>query len=172
MPYVQKSLLAETLKYNYLGNPALTLVKELTDIDEIWERLIKSYGDPRNLLLNKLRELCQLGGLENISGDENLIRAISELLNVMSELKRLAGKYDLRHDLYQARGGLGKFRELIGQRRFKKLIRKNMDLTLGYEDEWDRIAQQLELELGDTQRYLVSYKARQPLCFSNRAGNA
>ena len=105
MPYVQKSLLAETLKYNYLGNPALALVKELTDIDEIWERLIKSYGDPRILLQNKLRTLCQLGGLENISGDENLIRAISELLNVMSELKRLAGKYDLKHDLYQAQGG-------------------------------------------------------------------
>ena len=66
MPYVQKPLLADTLKYNYLGEPALTMVKELTDIEEIWERLMKSYGDPTALLQNKLEGLCQLGGLENI----------------------------------------------------------------------------------------------------------
>ena len=36
-PYVQKSLLPDTLKNNYLGEPTLTMVKELRDIDEIWE---------------------------------------------------------------------------------------------------------------------------------------
>ena len=40
-PYVQKPLLPDTLKNTYLGNPALSLVKELTDIDEIWDRLTK-----------------------------------------------------------------------------------------------------------------------------------
>ena len=53
-PYVQKPLLPDTLKFNYLGEPALTMVKELRDIDEIWERLTKSYGDARVLLQNKL----------------------------------------------------------------------------------------------------------------------
>ena len=40
VPYVQRPLLSDTLKYNYLGPPALTMVKELTDIEEIWKRLI------------------------------------------------------------------------------------------------------------------------------------
>ena len=35
IPFVQKPLLPDTLKLNYLGDPALTLVKEVKSIDEI-----------------------------------------------------------------------------------------------------------------------------------------
>ena len=59
-PYVQKTLLPDTLKLNYLGDPALTLVKQLKDIDEIWERLTNSYGNTRVLLYNKLGALANL----------------------------------------------------------------------------------------------------------------
>ena len=38
-PYLQNPLLPGTLKFNYLEGPALTLVKELTDINEIWDQL-------------------------------------------------------------------------------------------------------------------------------------
>ena len=44
-PYVQKPLLPDTLKMNYLGDPALTLLKELKNMDEIWDQLFKSYGN-------------------------------------------------------------------------------------------------------------------------------
>ena len=46
-------MLPDLLKNNYLGDPALSLVKRLDDIDEIWTRLHKAYGDPRIMLKNK-----------------------------------------------------------------------------------------------------------------------
>ena len=102
----KKTLLSDTLKLNYLANPALTLVKELTDIDEIWERL-KSYGDARVLLQNKLGALSKLSDLDNVRGDEKLAYGLSELLNAMAEVSRLAGKYGLENEFYYG-GGLGK----------------------------------------------------------------
>ena len=102
----KKTLLSDTLKLNYLANPALTLVKELTDIDEIWERL-ESYGDARVLLQNKLGALSKLSDLDNVRGDEKLTYGLSELLNAMAEVSRLAGKYGLENELYYG-GGLGK----------------------------------------------------------------
>ena len=50
-PYVQKPLLPDTLKMNYLGDPALTLVRELRNLDEIWAQLFKSYGNASVLLV-------------------------------------------------------------------------------------------------------------------------
>ena len=40
-----KKLLPDLLKNNYLGEPALSMVKSQEDIDEIWRRLKKAYGD-------------------------------------------------------------------------------------------------------------------------------
>ena len=99
VPYVQRNLLPDTLKWNYLGDPALTLVKELKNMDEIWDRLFKSYGNASMLLLNKLGDLSKISGLDEITGDENLMHGISSLINVMLELRRLAGKYSLEHQL-------------------------------------------------------------------------
>ena len=42
-----KRLLPDLLKNNHLGDPALTLVKSLDNIDEIWEKLKKAYGNTR-----------------------------------------------------------------------------------------------------------------------------
>ena len=41
-----KKLLGDLLKNNYLAEPAIYLVKSVDDIDVIWERLHKAYGDP------------------------------------------------------------------------------------------------------------------------------
>ena len=119
-PYVQKPLLPDTLKLNYLGDPALTMVKELIDIDKTWEQLTKSYGDTRVLLQNKLGGLSKIGGLDKIRGNEKLILGISELVNVMAELSRLANKYDLGSVLYHSMGGLGIVQGLMGNSRVKK----------------------------------------------------
>ena len=116
-PYVQKPLLPDTLKMNYLGDPALTMVKELVGIDEIWGRLTKSYGDARVLLQNKLGGLSKMGGLDKIRGEEKLILGISELVNVMAELSRLADKYHLESVLYHPMGGLGIVQDLMGKHR-------------------------------------------------------
>ena len=75
-------------------------MKELTDIDEIWKRLIKSYGDARVLLQNKFGALSKLSDLDKVRGEEKLAHGLSELLNAMAEVSRLAGKYGLENKLY------------------------------------------------------------------------
>ena len=48
-----RKMMADVLKNNLLEGTALSLVRSITDIDEIWERLKKSYGDPKLLLKKK-----------------------------------------------------------------------------------------------------------------------
>ena len=83
--------------------------------------------------------------------------------NVMSELSRLAGKYSIERELYQPAVGLGKVRELIASSRYRRFVVKNKDIPLGYQEEWDRIAQVLQVEFSDTQRLLIAEKSSQPL---------
>ena len=104
------------------------------------------------------------GSLEKIRGDENLVHGISSLINTMTELSRLAGKYSLQHELYQSTGGLGKVRELIGTTRCKKFRRKHRDICLSYEEEWLKICQFLQVELKDVQGDIIAEKSSQPLC--------
>ena len=49
-----KKMLPDLLKYNYLEDPALALVKSVEDIEEIWIRLKGAYGDPKTMLDKKL----------------------------------------------------------------------------------------------------------------------
>ena len=46
-------MITDVLKNNLLEAPALSLVSSITDVDEIWERLKRSYGDPKLLLRKK-----------------------------------------------------------------------------------------------------------------------
>ena len=91
------------------------------------------------------------------------MHGISSLINVMTELGRLAGKYSLEHQLYQSRGGLGKVQELMGSSRYEKFVVKNKDIPLGFQEEWDGILRVLQVEFSDTQRLLISEKSSQPL---------
>ena len=56
-PRIQKALLPEYLKNNYLEGHALQVVKELTDLDEIWDRLKTSFGDVMILMSNKMYDI-------------------------------------------------------------------------------------------------------------------
>ena len=56
-PRVQGKLVADYLKTNYLDGHALALVKEINDINQIWERLKLSFRNVANLLFNKLSEI-------------------------------------------------------------------------------------------------------------------
>ena len=52
-----KSLLPDLLKNNFLEPPALNLVSNVTDIDEIWSRLKLPGGDSKIMLNKKLSEV-------------------------------------------------------------------------------------------------------------------
>ena len=65
-----KRLLPDLLKNNLLDGPALSLVKSVDDIDEIWARLKLAYGDSKLLLSKKLNEAGTFGPLWKIRDPE------------------------------------------------------------------------------------------------------
>ena len=80
-PRIQKKLLPEYLKRNYLEGPALMIVKEITDIDTMWAKLKESFGCASLLLQNKLSDVRKVGPIWKIKDNEKLIPAISQLVN-------------------------------------------------------------------------------------------
>ena len=133
-------------------------------MDEIWYRLFDTYANAELLLYKKLGDFAKIGGLDKIGDREGLMNGIATLTNAMEELSRLAGKYSLENHLYHPKSGLGLVQELMGSSRYDRFVVKNEDLPFGNKEEWDGILRVLRKELRDTQRLLISEKARQPLC--------
>lgn len=52
-----KELLSDLIINSYRKDPALTMVKNLSSIDEIWNRLREAYGDTKILLTKRLQHL-------------------------------------------------------------------------------------------------------------------
>ena len=50
-------LMPDLPRNNHLDEPALSLVRSVDDINEIWNRLKKTYGDPKIMLNKKLQYL-------------------------------------------------------------------------------------------------------------------
>ena len=48
-----KCMMPDLLKNNLLEGSALSLVKSMTSIEDIWKRLKGAYGDPKLLLKKK-----------------------------------------------------------------------------------------------------------------------
>ena len=92
--------LADMLKNKHLLNPALALVKRMDDIQEIWARLIKAYGDPRIMLQNKLAEVKNIGTLSKIRDPIKLREALTAIVNAMHELLTLSTQFDIVLSLY------------------------------------------------------------------------
>ena len=94
-------------KNNYLEGQALQIVKEINNIDDIWDRLKTSFGNVEILLNNKLDGIESDIPLWKIRNDEKLIHSITKLINRMKELRILAEKHKIEEDLFHA-SNLGK----------------------------------------------------------------
>ena len=69
-PNIQRKLLPDYLKMNYLDGSALLLVKETDDLEEIWAKLKEAFGCAMLLLQNKLSEVKKDGPLWKIKDKE------------------------------------------------------------------------------------------------------
>ena len=121
-PTVQKKLLPDYLKKNYLCGSAYTLVAKLNEVETIWEKLINVFGNTHLLLQNKLSTLEKFSHLGKLKDDEKVVFALSELLNIMEDLSNLALTYKLEGNLYYG-GGLQRILKLIGEYRKRNFLR-------------------------------------------------
>jgi len=111
-----KHLLSDLLKNNYLEDTAKSLVKDSHDIDDIWRRLTRSFGDPQMMLIKRFNQLEKLHLMLKTRDNEKIIEAINEVVCLMKDLMSLAKKHSIEARLYNS-NGLEKVYKLIGENR-------------------------------------------------------
>ena len=97
---VQRKFLPDYLKSNYLKGSALSLVKNMDNLDEIWKRLTEAFGNTEMIMKCKFKEIEKLGSLWKTKDNEKLAQIISKLIFTMAELVNLASKHSLQGELY------------------------------------------------------------------------
>ena len=140
-----KKMLPDLLKYNYLSEPALSLVKCLDNIDEMWIRLKRAYGDPKTLLDRKLMQVRRTGALWKVSG-ERLKESLMNLINGISDLISLSKYHGIENKLYHG-DHLNVIYGLMGETRVRKWITMTCDEELEEEELWRKLIMFLEKEL-------------------------
>lgn len=155
-----RHLLPDLLKNNYLDDPALSLVKRLDDIEEIWKRLLRSYGDARIMLKNKTQVLKRIGALWKLKDAERIKNGLASLLNVMSELLKISKEHNIEQRLYNGEA-LDIIYGLLGDYRLTKWLtiisEKDPELVDG--DLWDEFVKFLEKELRiQEEKSLIDFK--------------
>lgn len=126
---VTRRVLPDLLINNYLSEPAVLLVKSLDDIDEIWRVLKATYGDTKMLLAKKLG--CD--SLAKIREPEKLITKITQIINVMKDLLKLATKHRIEKHLFYG-GALERIYKLLGEHRMIRIVKSCSNIrTRGLE---------------------------------------
>ena len=167
-PNVQKQLMADCLKKNYLTGGAYNLVAKMDKIDEIWERLISTFGNTQLLLQNKISSLEKFASLEKAKDDEKIAFALSGLLNVMADLKKLAATYKLEGNLYYG-GGLQRILRLIGEQRERKFLKVIARANLDDKEKWLKLESVLENERTEREMFVINEKTKLSLGLSCRS---
>ena len=168
-PGLIKSLWADYLKKNLLDGAALSLVKNLEDIDEIWKKLTEVYGNTQLMLQNKLGSLDKFANLDNINDDEKIANRLTDLLNVMSELTTLASEYGLVNELYYG-NGLHKIIDFMGRNRQRKFVKSIAGLDISGRKKWVSLEEFLQKELKEREAYILSDKVLKSLSLEKEKG--
>ena len=168
-PNIQRKLLPDHLRKNYLEGPALLLVKEIIDIERIWDKLKESFGSTMLLLQNKLSEVEKYGPIWKIKEDENVIQALAKLLNAMGELRELVG-HSIEDVLYHP-SNLGIIFSLIGDQRRRKFTSKNINVKMNSQEKWVKIMEFLKCELRIKERLVLDERSMHHLKVSEPGYN-
>ena len=154
-PRITAPLLPDYLKNNYLGGHALEVVKDIDDLDKIWERLKCSFGNVSILLSNKLDKVEKISPLYKTKSDDKFIQAATKLTNEMKELSVLA-KYHQIEDVLFHPSNLAKIYELVGRKRQTEFIKKHMEHDLTVRQKWKFLISFLDDEIKLTEELMMT----------------
>ena len=161
-PQVQMELWADVLKRNYLEGAASNLVSKIEDIEDIWNKLIEVYGNTNLMLQNKLSSLEKFSNLEKMKDDEKIAYTLTNLLNVMADLTKLAEDYNLEGELYHG-GGIHKILDMMGKQRERKFIKGIAQHQLNNKEKWVHLVKFLESERKEREAYILNDKVRKSM---------
>ena len=174
-PNIQRKLLPDYLKKNYVAGPALLLVQEIMDIEGMWGKLKESFGSTMLLLQNKICKVEKYGLIWKIKEGKKVIPALAQLLNAMlrdlvekhsiggvlyAMLRDLVEKHSIGDVLYHP-NNLGIIFGLIGDQRRRKFTSENVNVKKTSQKKWDRIMQFLKCELRIKERLVSEMLKRQ-----------
>ena len=140
-----RRILPDVLKNNFLEDPALSLVKSLDNINEIWKRLITTYGDPKMMLHKKMSTLTNFTPLWKTSNPEKTSDALIKIINLIKDLMNLAEKHNIKEKLYNG-DGLERIYSLLGDSRLIRWLTKSSEEELEGEEQWSKLIEFLEKE--------------------------
>ena len=154
-----KRMMSGVLKNNHLEGSALSLVWSVDDIDKIWQRLKSAYGDPKLLLKKKLSEINMINQLSKLKDTERVVAALSQIINTMKDLQRLASEHHIESKLYSG-DGLERIYQLLGDNWVTRLLSKLCEETYGDHEQWIVLVEFLEKHLKvQQQRMLIQEKS-------------
>ena len=148
-----KRVLPDLLINNHLSEPALSLVKHVDSMPEIWERLKATFGDTRFLLAKKVAKLDNVSQLGKTKDPEKLIAGISQIISLMRDLLNLASKHDIEKNLFYGEG-LEKIYRLMGNDRMTQWLKESCEVEQNEKVLWNKLLLFLEKELKVEQQRL------------------
>ena len=149
-----RSMIPELLKNNYLEDPALSLVKSVNNIDEIWARLKRAYGDPKIMLTKKLNEIEQLEFIWRKRSPVKIAEALTKILNVLKDLMHLAKEHRIENRLYNS-DALDKIYRIIGDERVTKWLVNIYNKDYEGEELWNRLIDHIEKDVNIQQQKIL-----------------
>ena len=162
------NVLPELVRNNYLLDPALSLVKTVDNISDIWKRLKQAYGNPKILLQRKLRELTKADSSLQRSTDYQKVELwLSKIISSMKDLAKLVDDHEIEGMLYNG-DAIDKVLRLLGDQRVSRWLAKDCyhdeydneeenDFEQTGKDSWASLVTFLEKELRIVQRKTVVF---------------
>ena len=128
-------------------------------IYKIWQRLKSAYGDPKLLLKKKLSEVNKISQLSKLKDTERVVAALSQIINTMKDLQRLASEHHIESTLYSG-DGLGRIYQLLDDNRVTRWLSKLCEETYDDHEQWMKLIEFLEKDLKvQQQRMLIQEKS-------------
>ena len=87
-------MLPELLRNN-LEYSALSLAKNIKNIDEIWKRFKKAYGDTKIMLSKRLTELENLEPIWKIKPPTKIAESITKIISNIKDLMQLFNRHNI-----------------------------------------------------------------------------
>ena len=139
-----KHLLPDLLNNNYLRDSAFTIVKSITDIENIWQRLQFAYGDVKHMLSKKINQLSSIESLSRSKSPDSLVLTLSKIANLMKELVKLAEEHHIENYLYCG-NSLQRISTLLGDSLLSRWLAKSQH-DAPPKESWNNLLQFIEKE--------------------------
>lgn len=153
-----KNLLPDLLKNNFLEGAALTLVKSIEEIDEIWKRLHDAFGNCKIMLTKKLSVFNSMEGLWKHKNPSKVAEELAKLINCMYDVIRLAKRHNIENNLFYG-DALERIYKLCGNDRITRWFVVQHDKPWSGEELWQEFIKFLEKDVKIHQQKAILYSS-------------